>query len=161
MEGRGLCVGAGFAPWQLGVSLSCVCGLVSWLCSGMLGESGSGGHAALPGFRKRKGPEELFAFGEAFEVTEGLSCLVEGRGLCLWPVEQCGPRTFGKAGGRKGAPCHFVGTCGDSDWSWGVQWPFPPAPASRSPSLLWGTSVFPLWVSPGHLTLWALMRGLR
>lgn len=93
---------------SLGVPVVCVwtCFLDvlwnAWRAWGRVCVCVGGEDAVLPGFRKRKGPggpERLFAFGEAFEVTEeGLSCLVEGRGLCLWPVGHCGPQILAKLG---------------------------------------------------------------
>lgn len=124
--------GACFIPCQLLVFLS-VC---LWTCFmimfRMLAAFRWRGKAALPGFRKRKGPEglvELFVSGEAFEVTgAGYNCLVWSRVLCPRPVNPCGPWVFSQARERKEATCHFLGIFGDSDWPWGVKWPSRPAP---------------------------------
>lgn len=58
-----------------GVAVQVFCGLVLWLCSGMLGEFGRMGNVALLGFMKKKGPRGLRdLFLKACEVTgEGLS----------------------------------------------------------------------------------------
>lgn len=114
------------------------------------------GNAALPGFRKRKGPGglvELFVSGEAFEVTgAGCSCWVYSRVLCPRPVNHCGPWVFSQDRERKEATCHFLGTFGDSGWPWGVKRPSRPAPRRQ---------VLSKWLSTAHLALWAPLRGLQ
>lgn len=114
------------------------------------------GNAALPGFRKSKGPGglvELFVSGEAFEVTgAGCSCLVESRVWCPRPVNHCGPWVFSQAR-EKGSSLPFPGHIWRLRLAMGCK--------VALPSCTWETSAFPKWLSTGHLALWAPLRGLQ